>query len=81
MRVTFLPHARSRMILRGITEEEARTVLAEPDDEYPGQYGRRVAERVLFGRRLATKVVYNLGAGGERVVVTVGRGRPRGGAQ
>lgn len=81
MRVTFLPHARSRMSLRSITEEEALAVLAKPDVEYPGDYGRTVAERVLPGRRLAIKVVYNLGTDGERIVVTVERGRPRGGAQ
>jgi hypothetical protein len=35
-----------------------------------------VAERVLPGRRLAVKVVYNLGAEDERIVVTVELGRP-----
>ena len=81
MRVTFLPHARYRMTFRGITEEEALAVLAEPDAEYPGDKGRTVAERVLPGRRLATKVVYNSGTAQERIVVTVERGRPRGGGQ
>lgn len=79
MRVTFLPHALERMNLRGITEEEALAVLKEPDVEYPGDKGRMVAERTPPGRRLATKVVYNLGTDGERVVVTVERGRPGGG--
>jgi len=35
-----------------------------------------VAERILPGRRLAVKVVYNLGAEDERIVVTVELGRP-----
>lgn len=52
-------------------------VLEEPDDEYPGNKGRTVAERVFSGERIAVKVVYNLGLEGERVVVTVERGRPR----
>jgi hypothetical protein len=38
-----------------------------------------VAEKTFAGRRLATKVVYNRDAGDECVVVTVERGRPRGG--
>ncbi|MDP9478035.1 MAG: DUF4258 domain-containing protein [Actinomycetota bacterium] len=81
MRVVFLPHARERMALRNVTEEEALAVLGEPDAEYPGDHGRIVAERVLPGRRLATKVVYNLGAEQERIVVTVERGRPKGGTR
>jgi len=46
--------------------------------EYLGNFGRTVAERILPGRRLAMKVVYNLStrAGDERVVVTVELGRP-----
>jgi hypothetical protein len=64
------------MAVRGISEEEARAALEGPDREYPGRLGRTVAERVPPGRRLATKVVYNLGAGDERIVVTVERGRP-----
>ncbi len=67
------------MNLRGISVEEALAALGQPDVEYPGDHGRTVAERVLPGRRLATKVVYNLGAEQERIVVTVERGRPRGG--
>jgi hypothetical protein len=79
VRITYLPHARRRMEERNISEEEARATLEEPDAEYPGNFGRIVAEKTFPGRRLATKVVYNRGAGDERVVVTVERGRPRGG--
>ena len=58
---------------RRISEEEARATLEEPDLEYPGNLGRTVAERVFPGRRLATKVIYNLGGEDVRVVVTVER--------
>ena len=64
---------------RDISEDEARATLEEPDAEYPGNLGRTVAERTFPGRRLATKVVYNRGTEDERLVVTVERGRPRGG--
>lgn len=84
MKVTFLPHAVERMEERRISEEEARAVLEAPDREYSGNLGRTVAERVFEGRRLATKVVYNLGTAqgslgeAERIVVTVEFGRPKG---
>lgn len=65
------------MAERSISEEEVEATLEKPDVEYPG-YGRRtVAERTSEGRRVAFKVVYNLGLEGERVVVAVMRGRPR----
>jgi hypothetical protein len=76
MRVTFTPHARRRMEERGISQEEAIATLEEPDRDYRGRLARRIAERTPPGRRLATKVVYNFGAEGERIVVTVERGRP-----
>jgi Domain of unknown function (DUF4258) len=79
VRITYLPHARRRMGERDISEDEARATLEEPDAEYPGNLGRTVAERTFPSKRLATKVVYNRGAEDERVVVTVERGRPRGG--
>jgi len=76
MRITLLPHAKDQMAERGISDDEVRTTLQEPDREYPGNLGRTVAERTPPGVLLAVKVVYNLGAGDERVVVTVMRGRP-----
>jgi hypothetical protein len=76
MRITYLPHARRRMEERGISEEEVETVLEAPALEYLGNLGRTVAERILPGRRLAVKVVCNLSAGDERVVVTAELGRP-----
>jgi hypothetical protein len=60
MRLTYLPHARRRMEERGISEEEVETVLEAPALEYLGNLGRTLAERILLGRRLAVKVVYNL---------------------
>lgn len=62
---------------RDISEEVVRWTLEEPDIEYPGYRNRIVAERTPPGRRLAFKIVYNLGLEGERVVVAVMRGRPR----
>ncbi len=53
-----------------------RQTLEEPDVEYPDYGERIVAERTPPGRRLAFKVVYNLGLEGERVVVAVMRGGP-----
>jgi uncharacterized protein DUF4258 len=79
VRITYLPHARRRMRERDISEDETRATLEEPDAEYPGNLRRTVAERTFPGRRLATKVVYNRGTEDDRVVVTVERGRPRGG--
>jgi hypothetical protein len=75
MKITHLPHALRRMDERGIARWEA--VLEAPDVEYPGHvFERVVTERVLPGRRLAVKVVYNLGAEDERIVVAVELGRP-----
>ena len=62
---------------RGIAQWEVAAVLEAPGIEYPGHFlERTVAERVLPGRRLAVKVVYNLGAEDERIVVIVELGRP-----
>jgi hypothetical protein len=77
MKITYLPHAQRRMDERGIARWEAEAVLEAPDVEYLGHaWERVVAERVLPGRRLAVKVVYNQGAEDERIVVTVELGRP-----
>lgn len=76
MKITYLPHARHRMEERGISEEEVRAVLEDPDAEYPGDAGRTVAERTLPGRRLAVKVVYDVGLEDERIIVTTELGRP-----
>ncbi len=66
------------MAERGISEEEVREILELPDLEYPGRLGRAVAERSPSeaGRSLAVRVIYNLGAEDERIVVTVELGRP-----
>jgi hypothetical protein len=79
VRVVFLPHARERMKLRGIAEEEARAALEKPVAGVPRRPRPDRRRAGLPGRRLATKVVYNLGTEQERIVVTVERGRPRGG--
>lgn len=65
------------MAERGISEEEVRATLENPDYEYPGRRGRTVAELMPPGRRwLATKVVYTRGLEDELIVVTAERGRP-----
>ena len=78
MKITFLPHALARMEERGVSEEEARQILENPDLEYPGRLGRTVAERspVEGGRSLAVRVIYNRGLEEERIVDTVELGRP-----
>jgi hypothetical protein len=77
MRVTFLPHAVDQMKEREITRRRARATLEDPDAEYPGDWGRTVAERRFGSERSAIKVVYNRGLRNERIVVSVMRGRPR----
>jgi hypothetical protein len=47
MKITYLPHVRRRMEERGISEEEVAAVLEDPAMEYPGNFGRTVAERVV----------------------------------
>ena len=64
------------MAERGISQSAARETLENPDREYPGDWGRTVAERTPPGRRLAVKVVYNRGLENERIVVSVMRGGP-----
>jgi hypothetical protein len=64
------------MAERGISEDEVRATLEEPDVEYVGRRGRIVAERTPSGRSLAVKVVYNRGLEDEWIVVTAERGRP-----
>ena len=77
MKVTFLPHAEEQMQERGISEEQVLATLGEPDAEYPAGRGRIRVERRLPGMKLAVKVVYNLSSEtGERVVISVMRGRP-----
>ena len=77
MRVTIVPHARHQMEERGISGVRVRATLEQPDTEYPGDWGRTVAEKRFGGERSAVKVVYNRGLQDERIVVTVMRGRPR----
>lgn len=78
MIITILPHARDQMGERRITDTMVRGVLSNPAHEYPGDWGRTVAEGPPVPRRRSVlKVVYNRGIAGERIVVSVMRGRPR----
>lgn len=68
MKITFLPHAREQMEERGISEEEARSVLEEPDFEGLANFGRLYSQKRIGSRRI--RVIYNQGAD-EAVVVSV----------
>jgi hypothetical protein len=59
MRITFLPHALEHMRARGISEEEARLVLEDPDREGEANFGRLYARKEIGHRRI--RVVYNRG--------------------
>ncbi len=63
---------------RLISEKKVEDTMRFAEVDYPGNKGRRVAEGVQEGRRLATKVAYNLGSleDDERIVVSVMLGRP-----
>jgi hypothetical protein len=76
MRITFLPHALEHMRARGISEEEARLVLEDPDREGEANFGRLYAQKEIGHRRI--RVVYNRGAD-ETVAVSVMLRRREGG--
>ncbi|MBA2714857.1 MAG: DUF4258 domain-containing protein [Rubrobacteraceae bacterium] len=77
MNVTFLPHALEQMEEREISASRVHTTMQNPDHEYPGDWGRTVAEKRFGMERSAIKVVYNRGPRDERIIVSVMRGRPR----
>ncbi len=79
MKITYVPHALDQMKERNIFEEQARAPLEEPEVEYPGSAGCMVEERTFAGRRLAIKVVHNLGMDDERVVFPLCAAGRRGG--
>ena len=64
------------MKVRQILKDEVRVTLEEPDTEYPGNISCTLA-KAFPGRRFATKVLYNQGLGGERIMVPVERGSPQ----
>jgi Cu/Ag efflux pump CusA len=68
-RVTFLPHARERMEQYGISEEEVRSVLEDPNEEGAANFGRSYAQKLLS--RGLVRVIYNVGMDDEAVVVSV----------
>jgi hypothetical protein len=78
MRITYIPHALEQMERRGISEEETRRVLEEPDEEGEANFGRLYAQKVIGRRRI--RVVYNRGAD-EIVAVSVMLRRREGGRQ
>lgn len=68
MRVTILPHAASRMEEFGISVADVYRVLSEPEEDGKANLGRLYAQRTIGLRRI--RVVYNLGAEDERIVVS-----------
>lgn len=62
---------------RGITEDEARAVLEEADEEGAANLGRFYAQKRIGHRKI--RVIYNQGAN-EAVVVSVMLRRREGGA-
>ena len=64
------------MVGRRTPQSQRRGAICEvPDAECPGNLGRTVAEKTFPGRRLASVVVSNRDLDGERIVITVERGR------
>lgn len=49
MRIAFLPHALDRMRQFGISEDEARAVLDEPDEEGEANMGRSFSQKLVGG--------------------------------
>ncbi len=68
MKITFLPHALEQMEERGISEEQARATLEEPDTGGTANYGRLYAQKLFGNRRI--RVIYNQGTD-EAIVVSV----------
>lgn len=68
VKLTVSPHAADRMEEFGISVADAYRVLSEPEEEGRANLGRLYAQRNIGNRRI--RVVYNRGAGDERIVVT-----------
>ncbi len=52
----FKEHCRERMRLRGISEQEVRSVLISRGTEYPGNQGRKHILDTVNGRRIRVTV-------------------------
>lgn len=68
MRLVYTLHARSRMMERGISENDVELVLSNPDSVGEGRDGALIASRRMGGRTV--KIIYNL-KGNNTVVITV----------
>ncbi len=68
MKVTILPHAADRMEEFEVSAMDVYRVMSEPDEQGQANLGRLYAQRTIGNRKI--RVVYNLGAEDERIVVT-----------
>ena len=73
MKITLLPHAIDEMHKRGVSEEQVRETVEQPDSALEGRHRRIVAERWVELERGGryVRVVYNQEGADEAVVVTV----------
>jgi hypothetical protein len=68
MRLIYTLHARSRMLERGISEEDVEFVLSNPDFVDEGRDGALIASRKINGK--SVKIIYNL-KGNNTIIITV----------
>lgn len=73
MQVRYVPHARSRMRLREITESDVQLTLSDPDVTRPAPPQPGADQSVIFQRRIGDRTckVYVLAGVEPPVVVTV----------
>lgn len=67
--LSYTYHARIRMRERGVSEEEIRKALSEPDSVSPGKGDALIARKVVQGRHLT--VVYRELSPGRYLAITV----------
>jgi len=75
--IRFDRHARRRMKWRGISEEEALAVLADPDETQVSEFGRLNALKTVSGRKI--KVVFR--QEGDDILVISALVKSRGGSR
>ena len=73
MKITLLPHAIDEMHRRGVSEDQVRETVEQPDSMMEGRLRRTVAEKWIELERGGryVRVVYNQEGADEIVVVTV----------
>lgn len=68
MRVRFTNHALQRMVERGVSNEDVRLVLEEPDASVGLQDGKTVSSKRIRGE---TVKVVHIRSGDDMVIITV----------